>query len=112
MLEPIGDKINEAPTGLGSCFGFRSTKSKWFSTYRDFFLPSDSFDVIFLKDKIAISCAKGFKIMDLHKYWLSVFAIGFFFFDMSFLALRVSQFLNAKTRSMPSFPDDVNHPDL
>ena len=70
VLEPIGDKINEgvkAPAGLGSRLGFRSTKSEWFRIYRDFFLPSDSFDVIFLKARIAIFCAKGFEIMNLHE---------------------------------------------
>ena len=58
----------KAPVGLGSRLGFRSTKSEWFRVYRDFFLPSDSFDVIFLKARIAIFCAKGFEIMDLHEY--------------------------------------------
>jgi len=70
VLEPVGDKINEgvrAPAGLGSRLGFRSTKSEWFRIYRDFFLPSDSFDVIFLKARIAIFCAKGFEIMNLHE---------------------------------------------
>ena len=71
VLEPVGDKINEgakAPAGLGSRLGFRSAKSEWFRIYRDFFLPSDSFDVIFLKARIAIFCAKGFEIMNLHEY--------------------------------------------
>ncbi|KAF9038576.1 CNH domain-containing protein [Panaeolus papilionaceus] len=68
VLEPVNDKINErvkAPLGLGSRLGFRSAKSEWFRVYRDFFLPSDSFDVIFLKARIAIFCAKGFEIMNL-----------------------------------------------
>ncbi|KAF8202439.1 CNH domain-containing protein [Pholiota molesta] len=71
VLEPVGDKINEgvkAPAGFGSRLGFRSTKSEWFRIYRDFFLPSDSFDVIFLKARIAIFCAKGFEIMNLHDF--------------------------------------------
>jgi RHO1 GDP-GTP exchange protein 1/2 len=70
VLEPVGDKINEkvkAPAGFGSRLGFRSTKSEWFRIYRDFFLPSESFDLIFLKARIAILCAKGFEIMDLNK---------------------------------------------
>jgi hypothetical protein len=74
VLEPVSDKINErvkAPLGFGSRLGFRSAKSEWFRVYRDFFLPSDSFDVIFLKARIAIFCAKGFEIMNLHEYvWL------------------------------------------
>jgi hypothetical protein len=71
VLEPVGDKITEkvkAPVGLGSRLGFRSTKSDWFRIYRDFFLPSESFDLIFLKARVAILCAKGFEIMDLNKY--------------------------------------------
>lgn len=32
---------------------------------QDFFLPSESFDLIFLKAQIAILCTKGFEIMDL-----------------------------------------------
>ncbi|TFK39742.1 CNH domain-containing protein [Crucibulum laeve] len=71
VLEPVGDKINErvkAPAGFGSRLGFRSAKSEWFRIYRDFFLPSESFDLIFLKARIAILCAKGFEIMDLNDF--------------------------------------------
>ncbi|KAJ6485700.1 signal transducer [Mycena sanguinolenta] len=71
VLEPVGDKINEkvkAPAGLGSRLGFRSTKSEWFRIYRDFFLPSESFDLYFLKAKIVILCTKGFEIMDLNDF--------------------------------------------
>jgi len=67
----VGEKINErvkTPGGLGSRLGFRSAKSEWFRIYRDFFLPSESFDLIFLKAKIAILCTKGFEIMDLHDF--------------------------------------------
>ena len=35
---------------------------------QDFFLPSESYDLIFLKAKIAILCTKGFEIMDLTEY--------------------------------------------
>ncbi|KAF9269288.1 Dbl homology domain-containing protein [Marasmius fiardii PR-910] len=70
VLEPVGEKINErarAPTGLGSRF-FRPNRSEWFRIYRDFFLPSESFDLIFLKAKIVILCTKGFEIMDLNDF--------------------------------------------
>ena len=36
--------------------------------FQDFFLPSESFDLIFLKAKIVILCTKGFEIMDLTEY--------------------------------------------
>lgn len=32
---------------------------------KEFFLPSEAFDVLFLKAKIVILCTKGFEIMDL-----------------------------------------------
>ena len=70
VLEPVGEKINlkvRAPIGLSSRLGLRSAKSEWFRIYRDFFLPSEAFDLIFLKARVAILCAKGFEIMDLHK---------------------------------------------
>jgi len=68
VLEPVVGKINEkakAPVSLSSRLGIRSPRSEWFRVYRDFFLPSESFDLIFLKAKIAILCTKGFEIMDL-----------------------------------------------
>lgn len=71
VLEPVDDKINEkvkAPVGFGSRLGFRSAKSEWFRAYRDFFLPSEAFDVIFLKARIVVLCAKGFELMDLHDF--------------------------------------------
>lgn len=70
VLEPVGDKINErvkAPIGFGSRLGFRSAKSEWFRVYRDFFLPTEAFDLIFLKARIVVLCAKGFEIMDLNE---------------------------------------------
>ncbi|KAH9951090.1 Dbl-like domain-containing protein [Amylocystis lapponica] len=68
VLEPVVGKINErteAPRSFGSRLGLRSQRSEWFRVYRDFFLPSESFDLIFLKAKIVILCTKGFEIMDL-----------------------------------------------
>ncbi|KAI0924365.1 hypothetical protein AcW2_005263 [Taiwanofungus camphoratus] len=68
VLEPVVGKINErakAPQTFGSRLGLRSQRSEWFRVYRDFFLPSESYDLIFLKAKIVILCTKGFEIMDL-----------------------------------------------
>ncbi|KAJ3818971.1 CNH domain-containing protein [Lentinula raphanica] len=69
VVEPVVERINDRgkATGgnLGSRFGFRQAKSDWFRAYREFFLPSESYDLIFLKVKIVILCAKGFEIMDL-----------------------------------------------
>ena len=68
VLEPVVGKIQEkakAPASLSSRLGFRQPRSEWFRVYRDFFLPSESYDLIFLKARIAILCTKGFEIMDL-----------------------------------------------
>ncbi|OAX37661.1 Dbl-like domain-containing protein [Rhizopogon vinicolor AM-OR11-026] len=68
VLEPVVEKINErskAPALLTSPLGIRPARSEWFRLYREFFLPSESFDLVFLKAKIAILCTKGFEIMDL-----------------------------------------------
>ncbi|KAJ7126686.1 CNH domain-containing protein [Mycena epipterygia] len=73
VLQPVADNINasltKVPAGLGSRFGFRLTTSKqWFRVYRDFFLPFETFDIYFLRAHIAITCTKGFEIMDLEDF--------------------------------------------
>ncbi|KAE9397961.1 hypothetical protein BT96DRAFT_940494 [Gymnopus androsaceus JB14] len=71
VLEPVSEKINErakAPSGLASRLFVRSPRSEWFKIYRDFFLPSESYDLIFLKATIAILCSKGFEIMNLNDF--------------------------------------------
>ncbi|KAF7790213.1 hypothetical protein EIP86_001165 [Pleurotus ostreatoroseus] len=68
VLEPVVGKINErakAPQTLGARLGLRAQRSEWFRVYRDFFLPSESYGLIFLKARIVILCTKGFEIMDL-----------------------------------------------
>jgi len=70
MLEPVVGKINERARAAGALarFGIGSQRSEWFRTYREFFLPSEAFDVLFLKAKIVILCSKGFEIMDLAEF--------------------------------------------
>lgn len=68
VLEPVVEHINEkarAPGGLGRFAGFGNTRSEWFRIFRDFFLPCETFDLYFLKAKIAICCTRGFEVMDL-----------------------------------------------
>ncbi|KDQ19102.1 hypothetical protein BOTBODRAFT_103593 [Botryobasidium botryosum FD-172 SS1] len=66
VLEPVTGKITEKAKHPSAFGRFMSTsRSEWFRVYRDFFLPSEAFDLIFLKAKIAIMCTKGFEIMDL-----------------------------------------------
>ncbi|KAF9646326.1 hypothetical protein BDM02DRAFT_3188932 [Thelephora ganbajun] len=65
VLEPVIGRINEktkARPSIGSRFGLRSQRSEWL---RDLFLPSDSYDLLFLKPEVVILCSKGFNIMDL-----------------------------------------------
>lgn len=96
MLEPVVGKIYEKTKATGglSRFGFGSARSEWFRVFRvrcvdmllsvhnlidrlqDFFLPSESYDLIFLKAKIAILCSKGFEIMDLTEYVTSVIRVS------------------------------------
>ncbi|KAJ3511512.1 hypothetical protein NMY22_g15624 [Coprinellus aureogranulatus] len=68
VVEPVIDKITERPkassSGILPILG-RRNKSDWFRTYRDFSLPGESYDLLFLKAKIAVLCAKGFEIMDM-----------------------------------------------
>ncbi|KAJ6568343.1 CNH domain-containing protein [Mycena vulgaris] len=54
--------------GLDSIFRVLEPYGEWFRIYRDFFLPSESFDIYFLETKIAILCTKGFEIMDLNDF--------------------------------------------
>ncbi|KAJ3776382.1 CNH domain-containing protein [Lentinula raphanica] len=71
VLEPVSEKIKErtkASAGFGSRIFARSPKSEWFKIYRDFFLPSESYDLVFLKARIAILCSRGFEIMDLNDF--------------------------------------------
>ncbi|KAJ7126679.1 CNH domain-containing protein, partial [Mycena epipterygia] len=72
VLEPVDNNINpkfKTPVGLGPRLGFRSTTSEqWFRIYREFFLPSNCFDIYFLKAKIAILCTMSIEIMDLNNF--------------------------------------------
>jgi hypothetical protein len=69
VVEPVIDKITERPkassSGLLPSMLSRRSKSDWFRTYRDFSLTGESYDLIFLKAKIAVLCSKGFEIMDM-----------------------------------------------
>jgi len=69
VLEPLLDKIYDRPKASSGMFGFLNpTKSDWFKTFKEFRLSSDSFDLAFLKSRIAILSAQGFEIMDLNEY--------------------------------------------
>ena len=70
ILEPVIERINEkaktaAPTNFGNLLGRKTQKMDWFRSYRDFSIPAEAYDLIFLKARIAILCSKGFEIMDI-----------------------------------------------
>ncbi|KAG6808908.1 hypothetical protein H0H92_002394 [Tricholoma furcatifolium] len=61
-LEPNRDKIKEISSVN---FGLGAENSEWFRFYKDFVLPSDSYNLFFLKARLVIACAKGFESVDL-----------------------------------------------
>lgn len=83
VLEPVTKEANEKTQPLiGSMFGLWSQRQDWFRVYRvgsifstpsgiehcwlqEFFLPDDSFDVLFMKSRVVILCSKGFEVLDL-----------------------------------------------
>jgi hypothetical protein len=68
-LEPVADKIGERPKNSNSIgWPWGRNKTGWFRTYQEFTLPSECYDLIFLKARIAILCQKGFEIMQVEKY--------------------------------------------
>lgn len=84
VLEPISAEINE---GRLNPHDLQPSPLRWFRIYRvrvkpilpppsvilsltstvqkDFFLPKEAHNVVFLKARIAILCRKGFEIMDI-----------------------------------------------
>lgn len=63
-LEPVS-LADRTRAGTGSRFlGLRS-KPESFRTYKDFFIPSSSYSIQFLRSKLAIICARGIEIMNL-----------------------------------------------
>ncbi len=58
------DQIGSESTGSAPPFSYPEI-SNTYLRQQDFFLPSESYDLIFLKAKIVILCTKGFEIMDL-----------------------------------------------
>ncbi|KAF7375788.1 Dbl domain-containing protein [Mycena sanguinolenta] len=68
VLEPKIDTISaraDRSAGRETSSGSRKLKRDWFRIYSEFYLPSESFDVAFLRRRILILCKRGFEIMDL-----------------------------------------------
>ncbi|KAF8159386.1 CNH domain-containing protein [Crassisporium funariophilum] len=67
-VEPVIDKINERPKASGGLLpSLRKGKTDWFRQYKEFSFP-EAYDLIFLKARLAVLCAKGFMIMDIIDY--------------------------------------------
>ncbi|KZV64681.1 Dbl homology domain-containing protein [Peniophora sp. CONT] len=66
VMEPVASTINDrGRQPFGSRLGFKQARSDWFRVYKDFFVPSESYDLKFIRTRIAVLCARGFEIMDL-----------------------------------------------
>ncbi len=131
VLEPVVGKINErakAPVSLSSRLGLRQPRSEWFRVYRvrtlhlpltripeinvilqDFFLPSESYDLVFLKARIAILCTKGFEIMDLSELVTTLCPVYCWMAEVLSAVLRASQFRNATIHVMRSSLSGASH---
>jgi hypothetical protein len=64
IVEPVIDKIHETPKASSNRFIPRKPKAEWFRHFKEFSLP-DAHDLIFLRERIAVLCSKGFMIMKL-----------------------------------------------
>jgi len=53
------------PVFLSSRLSLPQSRSQWFSVYREVFIPSEAYDVIFLGTRIAILCKSGFELLEL-----------------------------------------------
>ncbi|KAF8301399.1 hypothetical protein DL93DRAFT_2160894 [Clavulina sp. PMI_390] len=69
VLEPVTEKIAEKPKSSNFPRSiFASQKSEWFREYKEIFVSSKAYDLIFLKARVAILSAKGFEIMELEGF--------------------------------------------
>ncbi|CAG8565035.1 14164_t:CDS:10 [Ambispora leptoticha] len=68
VLEPIvAANSNERSRGLGG-FGSRRfglAKNDWFKEYKQFYIPSESYSINFLRSKLCVVCTRGFEIVNL-----------------------------------------------
>ncbi|KAJ3569211.1 hypothetical protein NP233_g5198 [Leucocoprinus birnbaumii] len=59
-IEPVAGNIGRRPTANSSIsWRWHKNKISWFRQYRDFIIPSECYDLIFLEARIAILCQKG-----------------------------------------------------
>lgn len=64
-LEPVKNTDKPKTTTSRGFFGIGGQKSESFRGYKEFFVPSESYAIQYLRSTLAIHCARGFEIMNL-----------------------------------------------
>ncbi|KAI8457720.1 CNH domain-containing protein, partial [Phakopsora pachyrhizi] len=64
-LEPVKNVEKSKTTSSRGFFGLSGQKSESFRGYKEFFVPSESYGIQYLRSTLAIHCARGFEIMNL-----------------------------------------------
>ncbi|CAG8554215.1 4215_t:CDS:10 [Ambispora gerdemannii] len=65
VLEPvIAANGNERSRGFGTR-RFGLVKNDWFKEYKQFYIPSESYSINFLRSKLCVVCTRGFEIVNL-----------------------------------------------
>ena len=106
-----GNLVQSGSASIGCVYTiYRRLEFLRLMSSQDFFLPSESYDLIFLKARIAILCTKGFEIMDLSELVTTLSTPCFYWAaDLSSTVSRVSQFHNAMIHAMKSSLNGASH---
>ncbi|OAW00133.1 hypothetical protein PTTG_08077 [Puccinia triticina 1-1 BBBD Race 1] len=64
-LEPVRNSENAQVTNRRGFFGIGGTRSDSFRGYKEFFVPSESYAIQYLRNTLTIHCARGFEIMNI-----------------------------------------------
>ncbi|KAA1112697.1 hypothetical protein PGT21_006695 [Puccinia graminis f. sp. tritici] len=64
-LEPVRNSENAQVTSRRGFFGIGGNRSDSFRGYKEFFVPSESYAIQYLRNTLTIHCARGFEIMNI-----------------------------------------------
>jgi len=64
-LEPVRNSENAQITSRRGFFGIGGNRSDSFRGYKEFFVPSESYAIQYLRNTLTIHCARGFEIMNI-----------------------------------------------
>ncbi|RIB30027.1 CNH domain-containing protein [Gigaspora rosea] len=70
-LEPIcvvgssSDKSKTSSSRRGAFASLIHSKTEWFKEYKQFYIPSESYSVNFLRSRLCVVCTRGFEIVNL-----------------------------------------------